>query len=128
MDNRDWGSYESDPERNRKINNDLDFQRRTGKFVPSMEEDNERYERFLQSVEDIGRGEGVKFKYTEQKICALREVGLEGLRGFGSFENILKNLGNGTEGNRIRFAVNKVYEEEIKKAEEYMRDCRGRES
>jgi hypothetical protein len=37
MANRDWGNYDSDPERNRRIREILDNQRDSGNFVPSME-------------------------------------------------------------------------------------------
>ncbi len=119
----DWGSYESDPGLNRKIREDLVKQQERASAKTEAEEREKRqdqlYSAFLEHAARIGKRTS-PFAYTRGKIKSLETLGIHGLRGFGSFEDMLINLINGTFDDKARVAVSSAYQKAIKEAEEYL--------
>ena len=112
----DWGSFESDEDTNRRI--------RGYRWQSQRQEVDEDlvniYKDFLDGVNDIGRGNAIRFKYTKQKVTALRELGIENLTGFGSLDNILESIEHRTCDNRTRVAVHNAYQWYISEAEKFL--------
>ncbi len=112
----DWGSFESDKDINRRI---IEYRGQSQR--QEVDEDLVNiYRSFLDGVNDVGRGNAIRFKYTKQKVTALRELGIENLTGFGSLDDILESIQHGTCNDRTRVAVHNAYQWYIIEAEKFL--------